>query len=678
VYTNIVCGVVPVEPASDAARHATELGSRFDATVHMVVSFDGANGTDVAPGSGSEIDRHEAERFLAREFDALPNVRTHALPGDAADNILSVADRFEADLIVVGDRGAASTKRTRNGPGDVPRSVSDRASCAVLIVQQGAAPREAAGTSARRTPRTARVVDRPPHERLTSRQRNGVLVAMCLALVLVIAGVAMMSVALPQIGASLGLSQTSQTWVADAYAVVLAALLLFAGAIGDRFGRRRALLIGMVTFGIGSLISAFATSGGELIAFRALTGAGAALVMPGTLSTITSVFPPEERARAVGIWAGFAGAGGTIGLLCAGWLLDAYSWHTIFYVTAVVAAITLVAIVAFVPDTRATEHVGLDPLGAALSAFGIGALVLGIIEGPVRGWSDPLTVGALVGGVVLTVAFVMWELRTDHPLLDPRLFRFRGFSTGSSALLVMFMALFGLMIIVMLYLQLILGYSALRAAVALLPMTVVIIPIAAGAAPLSERYGQRVVSGGGLAISAVAFLTFSLLGPTSGFGLVLLAQVLLGIGIGLSTTPATNAIVSSLPPAKQGVASAVNDTTREIGTALGIALMGSMFNSGYRGAIVGHLGGLPAEVAAKAKQAPAIALALASKMGRPGLGLVAATRDSFASGMRLSMYVGAGLLLAGAAFVWAHGPSRQQQHAEDIVDLSVERELESV
>src|SRR4051794_7326148 len=261
-----------------------------------------------------------------------------------------------------------------------------------------------------------------PPPTLTARQRTSVLAAMCLALVLVVAGVSMVAVGLPDIATDLGLSQTSLTWVADSYALVLASLLLIAGAVGDRYGRRKALLIGVAVFGAGSLLSALATTGLQLIAFRALTGVGGALVMPGTLSTITSVFPAEERARAVGIWAGFAGAGGTLGMLGAGWLLGSYSWPAIFVATAVVAVVTFVAIVAFVPTTRASEHVGLDPIGAVLSAAGIGALVLGIIESPNRGWADPLTIISVVAGVALMAGVVGWGMRNHPPLLHPPLF----------------------------------------------------------------------------------------------------------------------------------------------------------------------------------------------------------------------------------------------------------------
>ena len=494
------------------------------------------------------------------------------------------------------------------------------------------------------------------------RQRTLVLAAMCLALVLVIAGVSMLAVGLPSVGEDLGLSQSSLTWVADSYALTLASLLLFAGAIGDRYGRRGALLVGIALFGGGSLLSAFADSGTQLIAFRALTGVGGALIMPGTLSTITSVFPPEERARAVGIWAGFAGAGGTLGMLASGWMLGMFSWQSIFFATAAVSVVTFAAVLAVVPTSRSDEHVGLDPVGTVLSALGIGAIVLGIIEGPIRGWTEPLTVGALVAGAVLAVAFVRWELRTEHPLLDPRLFRYRGFAVGSASLLVLFIALFGLFLVILQYLQLMLGYSALKAAVALLPLTFLMIPISASAAPLSVRYGMKLVSGIGLAVTGAGMVAFASLDADSGYLGVLVAQILLGAGIGLAMTPATNAIVSSLPTAKQGVASAVNDTTREIGTALGIALMGSMFNTGYRNAIDGELGGLPAGVADQARESPGLALDIAHRVaGAPGNALTDAARAAFTSGMRLSMLVGAALLIGAAAYVWFRGPDRQQE-----------------
>ena len=450
--------------------------------------------------------------------------------------------------------------------------------------------------------------------------------------------------------------------------VTLASLLLVAGAVGDRFGRRGALLAGVALFGAGSLLSATAGSGVALIAARAVTGLGGALIMPGTLSTITSVFPAEERARAVGIWAGFAGAGGTLGMLGAGWLLDAFAWQSIFYATAAIAVVTLAAIVAFVPATRAGEHVGLDPLGAVLSAAGVGGLVLGIIESPNRGWLDPLTVASIAVGVMLLATFVWWELRADHPLLDPRLFRHAGFATGSASMLVLFLVLFGMFLVLLQYLQLILGDSALKAAAALLPMTFVMIPVSTLAAPLSERHGQRLVGGAGLMVSAIGLLALARLGAHSGFAPLLVAELVLGAGIGLAMTPATNAIVSSLPTEKQGVASAVNDTTREIGTALGIAIMGSTFATGYRHALNSHLTGIPSAAASQARQAPALAFKVAGSLGSQGQALVRAAQDAFTSGMRLAMLLGAVLLGAIAVYTILRAPGPPAMPDDDIRD----------
>ncbi len=317
---------------------------------------------------------------------------------------------------------------------------------------------------------------------------------MCLALVMVVSGVSMLNNALPHLAESLALSQSRQQWVVDAYTVALAALLLPAGAIGDRFGRRGAMIGGILVYGLGMVWAATAGSANSLIAARVIAGVGAAFIMPGTLSTITSVFPPEGRARAVGIWAGFAGAGGTIGLLMSGVLVDHFYWGSVFVVSGLLSAVALLAVVFLVPSTKAAELVRLDPVGAVLAAVGIGALVLAIIEGPDRGWSNSLTVTAIVTGVVMVAAFVGWELRNRAAMLDPRLFRHRGMATGSASIFLMFLAMFGFFFIGVQYLQLLHGYDALKAALALLPMSVVFVVISPVAATLSTRLGQRVVS----------------------------------------------------------------------------------------------------------------------------------------------------------------------------------------
>jgi EmrB/QacA subfamily drug resistance transporter len=505
-------------------------------------------------------------------------------------------------------------------------------------------------------------------EPISPRRRTAVLITMLLALVLVVAGVSMMAVAVPSLTASLGASPSDVQWIVDGYTVALAALLLPAGAFGDRFGRRRALVLGIALFGVASAASALTDSASALIAFRVLTGVGAALIMPGTLSTITSVFPPEQRARAVGVWAGFAGAGGILGMLVGGALLEQWWWGSIFVVSAVCAVAALIATLAAVPETRESEDVSLDPLGATLSVLAIGGLVLGIIEGPSRGWSDPVTLAGIVAGIVAGFLFVGWELRTPTPLLDPRLFKIRGFATGSTSLFLQFFAIFGFFFISLQYLQLVLGYGTLQSAVALMPIAVVMMPLSTVAATLAERYGQRIIGAAGLLISAVGFVVIATMTASSSYWELLVALLVIGSGTALAMTPATNAIVGSLPRAKQGVASAVNDTARELGSAFGIAILGSAFNSGYRSHIDGNLQGLPPAARAAAHEAPSAAIAVAQKLGASGDALAAAARDSFMVGSRYAMYMGAVLLLVGAVFVFVRAQQPEASADTETLD----------
>jgi EmrB/QacA subfamily drug resistance transporter len=498
---------------------------------------------------------------------------------------------------------------------------------------------------------------------------------MCLALVLVVAGVSSLNVALPSIGRDLGASQSQQQWIVDAYALALAALLLPAGAFGDRFGRKKSLLVGVALFGGAAIVSAFAGSATTLIGLRAVSGIGAALIMPGTLSTITSVFPEEERAKAVGIWAGFAGSGALLGLLVSGALLERFWWGSVFLVNGVIAAVAFAFALFAAPETSDPSEAHLDPLGAVMSLLGIGGLVLGITEGPERGWADPLTLAGLIGGVAFLASFVLWELRTKTPLLDPRLFRLRGFATGSASLFLQFLGMFGFFFVSLQFLQLVLGYGTLKSSLALFPMGIVMVPLSTVAANLTDRYGTRLVGGIGLVISSIGFLVLSTLQADSGYAHFLVGLLITGLGGALAMTPATNAIVQSLPRAKQGVASAVNDTARELGAAFGIAVLGSAFNSAYRADINRHLDGLPPDAAHAAKDAPAGAISVAGRLGDGGQALVDHARDAFASGMRAALVIGAVVLAIGAAFIWVRGPRRAEQTAEatdeatDLIDI---------
>jgi predicted MFS family arabinose efflux permease len=318
-----------------------------------------------------------------------------------------------------------------------------------------------------------------------------------------------------------------------------------------------------------------------------------------------------------------------------------------------------------VPSSRAEEHVGLDPLGVALSALGVAGLVFGIIEGPERGWSALPTVAGLAIGVLALAAFVLWELRAPEPLLDPRLFRLPGFATGSASMLVLFLAMFGFFLVAIQFLQLELGYTPLKAAVALLPMTVVSIPLSTAAAQLAERYGQRTIASLGMAIGAGGLLSFATIGTGSSYWHFLVCLVIASVGISLAMTPATTAIVASLPRAKQGVASAVNDTAREVGAAIGVAVLASAFNVSYRSSITPHLGGLPPETAEQSREAPALALQAARELGGAGRALTDAAQDAFVSGLRASVVVAGALMVLGALFTWLHGPRGDVSELEE-------------
>ncbi|MCU1457843.1 MAG: multidrug transporter, partial [Actinomycetia bacterium] len=368
---------------------------------------------------------------------------------------------------------------------------------------------------------------------------------------------------------------------------------------------------------------------------------------------------------------------GTIGILASGALLEGFYWGSIFVVSAVISAITLVMLILLVPSTKAEEPVRFDPVGSVISAVGIGLLVLGIIEGPDRGWTDPVTLIGLAGGLLFLVVFVLVELRASAPLLDPRLFKHRGFATGSASLFLQFLAMFAFFFVALQFLQLVMGYGTLAAAGALVPMSVVLVVVSAVSGTMSERYGHRLVGGAGLAVSALGFLIFALLGTSSGFWPFLLATLVIGAGAALAMSPATNAIIASLPLDKQGVASAVNDTSRELGAAFGVAILGSAFNIGYRRNIDSHLSGYGPAVVKQAREAPAIAIQLAHRLPN-GSVLLEDARNAFVFGMRVSIGLGVVLLLAGASFVWVRGASRVEQIREDELDEDFDLEIDLV
>src|SRR5580693_7338589 len=404
----------------------------------------------------------------------------------------------------------------------------------------------------------------------------------CLALAAVVAAVSSLNVALPGVARATHASQTQLAWVIDAYSLVFAALLLPAGAIGDRYGRRRTLIAGLSIFGAASAVAMTAHSAAELIGLRAVLGLGAALVMPATLSTITGTFPGAQRTRAVSVWAAVAGGAAVLGLLTSGLLLQVWSWPSVFGLNVVLAGAAIVGTIRFVPESADPETPRVDVIGAILSVLGIVALVYSIIEAPDQGWGSARTLAGLAAGAVILVGFIAWEWRRRAPLLDPRVFARRGLAAGSLSIFVQFFALFGFIFIVLQYLQLVRGDSGLLSAVSMLPMAATLMPSARLAPALAARFGAGKVCASGLALIAAAMAVLSQLTPASGYWLLATGLVILGAGMGLAMTPATSGITSALPAARQGVGSALNDLSRETGGAVGIAVLASILTATYQ------------------------------------------------------------------------------------------------
>lgn len=494
------------------------------------------------------------------------------------------------------------------------------------------------------------------------RRRLLVLAAMCVALVAVVASVSGLNVAQQALAADLDASQSELLWIINGYTLALAALLMPVGAIGDRWGRKPVLMIGLVAFSLINLASSFASEPGVLIALRVLAGLSAAMVMPVTLSVITTSFPREEQAKAIGTWAGFAGAGGIIGLFASAAIIDNATWPWVFALPIALAAVSFVLTAAFVPHSVEHTGAGFDIAGSLLSILAVGGLVLAFHEGPERGWTDAVTVAAVAAGLLGTVAFVLVELRRDHPLVDVRVFALRGLAAGSINLFVVFAVMFSLFLVLVQYLQAVLGYSALKAASGLLPMAAMMMPLSTIAPTIAERIGFRRTLVTGMLLLAGGLVLFATLAdPGGGYLSVLPGILVLGAGVGLAMSPSTAAITSSLPEQKQGVASALNDTVREMGGAVGIALIGSVLNSAYRSNIEPTAVSLPPEVAEPVTSGIGGALAAAGRMGADGTALVDASRQAFVDGMAPALYLAAGLALVAAVFTAFRGPKKPAQ-----------------
>jgi MFS transporter, DHA2 family, integral membrane protein len=501
-------------------------------------------------------------------------------------------------------------------------------------------------------------------DELIHERRWWTLAVLCLSLVMVVVGNTVLNVALPTLVRDLHATSTELQWMVDSYGLVFAGLLLTAGALGDRFGRKGALVWGLVIFGGASTVSAFATSPSHLIATRALMGLGAAFVMPATLSILISVFPPQERGRAIGVWAGLAGAGAAIGPVAGGWLLVHFWWGSVFLLNVPIVLAALVAGRFLVPKSSDPRHTELDPIGAALSIVGLSALLYGIIEAPTYGWGDPITIAAFALAVVFLGLFAWWELRTEHPMLDFNFFRDARFSAAGGAITLVFFAMFGTFFLLTQYLQVVLGYSALGAGIRTLPMAVTMGFAAPTAARVVERIGAKRVVAGGLVTVAIGLMLLSRVGVDANYAYLVVPLMILALGMGFSMAPSTASIMSSIPMHKAGVGSAVNDTTRELGGALGVAVLGSIAVSHYTSAISSKLHDIPPALAAAASKSVGAAVQIGNEMGGPaGRSIVAAGKAAYVDAMSLALIVSAGVVLVAAVLVGRYLPDQIPERA---------------
>ena len=451
--------------------------------------------------------------------------------------------------------------------------------------------------------------------------------------------------------------------------MALAALLMPVGAIGDRWGRKPVLLCGLAVFAVGNLVAALATAPQLLIVGRVVAGAGAAMVMPVTLSVITASFPEEARGRAVGVWAGFAGAGGIIGLLASAVIIDDVTWPWLFAIPVALAVVAGLLAVAVVPNSHERGRGRFDTTGSILSVLAIGGLVLGIHEGPERGWSNILTLTGLAIGIIALVGFIVRELRTAHPLLDVRVFANRALSSGILALATVFGIMFGIFLTLMQFMQAVLGFSAVRGAVGLLPMALVMMTLSPIAPKASQRLGLRTMLVGGALLVGAGLVVMAEMVDTSSYWSIVPGLMLTALGLAATMTPATTAITGSLSRGQQGVASALNDTSREIGGAIGIALMGSIFNAQYRTGISAVAATLDPSQGKLVKDGIAGAAEVAQGLGRDGQPIITAARQALVDAWAGSMWVGAALALTAAALVIALSLGTKGRHdmAADVV-----------
>ena len=486
---------------------------------------------------------------------------------------------------------------------------------------------------------------------------------LCLSLLLAVVDNTIVNVALPTLNRELGAGTTDLQWIVDAYTLVFSALLLTMGHFGDRFGRKRMLQLGLVLFAATSGLAAFATTSGQLIGARALMGIGAALIFPATLAILVNIFTdPKERAAAIGIWTAMVGVAVAIGPIAGGLLLEHFWWGSIFLVNIPVVIIAIALGAFLLPDSRDPKVGPMDYRGLVLSAAAVGLIIWAIIEGPRWGWTSVPILAGLIGGVGLLIVFVLVEIRLAHPMLDVRLFKIARFTAASLSITTAFFALFGFIFLITQFLQLVQGFTPLQAGVRTLPFAIATGIMSPLAIVLMHRFGSKAVVTLGLLVMAAGFLIAATVKVDTPYvGAVLISMVTIAAGLGLATSPATDSVMGALPPEQAGAGAAVNDTTREFGGTLGVAVVGSVFLSVYGAKVIdGYRSlGLPEQYESIVRESMGGGLAVAGQLPADvAAQLAGVVKGAFIDGLSRGSLVSALVVSVGAVVAWRYLPAR--------------------
>ena len=501
----------------------------------------------------------------------------------------------------------------------------------------------------------------------TYARRWWILGALCLTLLGVMLANSSMNMALPKMAIDLNLAQLDLTWIVNAYTLVFASLLFISGAIGDRYGRKIAMQCGLAIFIAGSLYAGFlAQSGTELIIARVVMGIGGAFVMPTTLSIINNTFPKSERARAVAVWGAVAGVGMMFGWIISGILLEHFTWHSLFYFSTIIATLGFIANHFLAHESRDEKQSPVDWIGGILSAIAIFGIVYGITEAPSAGLTDMAVAASLIGGTVTLIAFVLWELRAASPMLDMTLFKNRAFSVSSLTLTLAFLAMSGVFFSMSQLMQLILGYSPLESSLRMIPIMLPMMFIGPMVPNLVKKIGARATIAIGLTLTATAFLGMTTWTQDMSYWHLLATMLPLIAGIALAQTPATNILMASVPRNRSGMGSAMNDTTRQIGGALGVAVLGAILSATYENKMLEVARNFPEQVREGLQSSLAVALRVAEHLGPMTTEIVHSAKEAFMSGMLDSAMAAACIIFAAAVVAFVGLPKHQKKDDDTV------------